>query len=68
MLPSITIMDKTSFVYNKSFNVSLTFCETCKSYYNINEIHKCSNKPVEQIDVLEKLIENTRPKTKKKGK
>lgn len=59
-------MDKTSFVYNKSFEVSLTFCEVCKTYYNTNEIHKCNNTPTEKVDIIEQMMENTRPKEKSK--
>jgi len=60
-------MDKTSYTYNNSFEIILERCSTCGAYYNINpdkSKHTCSNTSIQNIDVLEQMIENTKPKTK----
>jgi len=59
-------MDTKSYSYKKSFTVELILCSVCNNYHNINEVHKCSNIPKENINILEQMMENTRPK--KNGK
>lgn len=61
-------MNNKSFVYNKSFEISLNYCASCNAYYNKNESHTCSNIPKESIDVIEKMKQNTNAKKQSKKK
>jgi len=67
----LILMQHTSYSYKHSFEIELEKCNTCGAYYNINpdkSKHTCSNIPVQSIDVLEQMIENTKPKQKTKRK
>lgn len=55
-------MDNKSFIYNKSFEVSLILCDICKEYHNINEVHKCSNIQHQNVDAIEQMKINMQPK------
>ena len=65
-------MEHTSYSYKHGFEIILEKCNTCGAYYNINidkSKHTCSNIPVQNIpvqniDVLEQMIQNTKPKQK----
>ena len=57
-------MKNKSFVYNKSFEISLIFCDSCKGYHNKNEEHNCCNIQHHQIDVIEQIKTNMQPKVK----
>jgi len=60
-------MEHTSYSYKHSFEIILERCSTCGAYYNINpdkSKHICSNTSIQKTDVLEQMIENTKPKEK----
>jgi len=62
----LILMQHTSYSYNHSFEIKLERCSTCGAYYNINpdkSKHTCSIS-IQNIDVLEQMIENTKPKEK----
>jgi len=64
-------MEHTSYSYKHSFEIILEKCNTCGAYYNINpdkSKHICSNTSIQKTDVLEQMIENTKPKQKTKRK
>jgi len=63
----LIFMQHTLYTYNHSFEIELERCNTCGAYYNINpdkSKHTCSNTSIQSIDVLEQMIENTKPKQK----
>jgi len=59
-------MEHTSYSYKHGFEIKLEKCSTCGAYYNIDQDkskHTCSIS-IQSIDVLEQMIENTKPKQK----
>ena len=63
----LILMQHTSYTYNHSFEIILEKCSACGAYCNINidkSKHTCSDTSIQSIDVLEQMIQNTKPKEK----
>ena len=66
-LPALAVERFKSYTYNHSFEIILEKCSTCGAYCNINidkSKHTCSNTSIQSIDILEQMIQNTKPKIK----